>query len=61
MALGLMIPAMFSGKLQELMGYEWFFVWVMLATIPSFLVTGLIDVDPHFGRKAVAELEKESL
>ncbi len=51
MALGLMIPAMFSGKLQELLGYEWFFMWVMVATIPSFFVCTLIDVDPNFGRK----------
>jgi PAT family beta-lactamase induction signal transducer AmpG len=58
MALGLMIPAMFSGKLQELMGYDWFFIWVMLATIPSFAVCGLITVDPSFGRKASVELEE---
>lgn len=60
MALGLMIPAMFSGKLQELMGYGWFFLWVMLATIPSFLVTGLINVDHHFGRKSAAGLQDET-
>jgi MFS transporter, PAT family, beta-lactamase induction signal transducer AmpG len=58
MALGLMIPAMFSGKLQEIMGYEWFFIWVMLATIPSFVVCGLINIDPSFGRKAAAGLEE---
>ena len=38
MALGMMIPGMFSGWLQELIGYQHFFIWVMLCTIPSFLV-----------------------
>jgi PAT family beta-lactamase induction signal transducer AmpG len=60
MALGLMIPAMFSGKLQELMGYDWFFIWVMFATIPSFTVCRLINVDPSFGRKASADMEEST-
>src|SRR5690606_19387559 len=38
MALGMMIPGMFSGWLQEILGYKNFFVWVIIATIPSFLV-----------------------
>ena len=51
MALGMMIPGMFSGWLQELLGYQHFFIWVMLATIPGFLVTWLIPLDPQFGKK----------
>ncbi|MEP0548702.1 MAG: MFS transporter [Rhodothermales bacterium] len=51
MALGMMIPGMFSGWLQELIGYQEFFVWVLIATIPSFLVTALVRVDPEFGKK----------
>lgn len=51
MALGMMIPGMFSGWLQELVGYQEFFVWVLIATIPSFVVTALIRVDPTFGKK----------
>ena len=51
MALGMMIPGMFSGWLQELVGYQEFFVWVLVATIPSFLVTALVRVDPSFGKK----------
>jgi len=31
MALGMMIPGMFSGWLQEILGYEHFFIWVLLA------------------------------
>jgi len=37
MALGMMVPGLFSGWLQETLGYRHFFVWVMLATIPGFL------------------------
>jgi len=51
MALGMMIPAMFSGWLQELMGYRWFFLWVMVTTLPSFLVVAMVKIDPGFGRK----------
>lgn len=51
MALGMMIPGMFSGWLEELIGYEHFFLWVMIATIPSFLVCWLVDVDPEFGKE----------
>ena len=42
MALGMMLPGMFCGKLQLWLGYEMFFVWILIATIPSFLVTLLV-------------------
>ncbi|MGA9574223.1 MAG: MFS transporter [Lysobacterales bacterium] len=51
MALGMMLPGMFSGWLQELLGYQYFFIWVMVATLPSFVVTLLIPLDRSFGRK----------
>lgn len=51
MALGMMLPGMLSGWLQDIIGYENFFVWVMLATIPGFIVTKFIPLDPAFGRK----------
>jgi len=51
MALGMMLPGMFSGWLQELLGYQHFFVWVVLATVPSFAVVALIPLDVNFGRK----------
>jgi PAT family beta-lactamase induction signal transducer AmpG len=52
MALGMMIPGMWSGWLQEIIGYQHFFVWVVLATVPSFLVVFLIPLDKEFGKKA---------
>ncbi len=51
MALGMMIPAMASGWLQEQLGYQHYFLWVILATIPGFIVTGLVEIDPEFGKK----------
>jgi PAT family beta-lactamase induction signal transducer AmpG len=51
MALGMMLPGMVSGWLQELMGYRTFFFWVMAATIPSFIVAALIPLRGDFGRR----------
>lgn len=51
MALGMMIPGMFSGWLQELIGYQNFFIWVMLATIPAVAVVFFAPLDPSFGKK----------
>lgn len=51
MALGMMIPAMFSGWLQEQIGYQNFFFWIILSTIPGFIVVALIRIDPEFGMK----------
>ncbi|MBT3449518.1 MAG: MFS transporter [Bacteroidetes Order II. Incertae sedis bacterium] len=50
MALGMMIPGMISGWLQEMLGYQNFFIWILLATIPGFLVASLVDIDPEFGK-----------
>jgi PAT family beta-lactamase induction signal transducer AmpG len=54
MALGMMLPGMFSGWLQENIGYQHFFVWVMLATLPGFLVVAFVPLDPEFGKKATS-------
>lgn len=51
MALGMMIPGMISGWLQEMIGYPNFFVWVMICTIPSFIVLLFVKIDPEFGMK----------
>ncbi len=51
MALGMMIPGMVSGWLQELIGYQHFFIWVMICTIPSFMVIPFLKIDPKFGKK----------
>jgi PAT family beta-lactamase induction signal transducer AmpG len=55
MALGMMIPGMFSGWLQEIIGYQHFFIWVCIATIPGFIVTKFLKIDPEFGKKSREE------
>ena len=52
MALGMMIPGMFAGALQEWMGYVGFFWWIMGCCLVTLAVTALIKVDPSFGRKS---------
>ena len=52
MALGMMIPGMWSGWLQDHIGYVPFFAWVLVATIPSFVMAALIKVPEGFGKKA---------
>ncbi len=52
MALGMMLPGMAAGWLEDHLGYVKFFEWVLVATIPSFIATALIKVDPEFGKKA---------
>ena len=51
MALGIMLPGMWSGQLQEILGYKHFFIWVILATIPSFIVALKIPLDAKFGKR----------
>jgi PAT family beta-lactamase induction signal transducer AmpG len=51
MALGMMIPGMWSGWLQDHIGYPHFFGWVLLATVPSFIMAALIKVPADFGMK----------
>jgi PAT family beta-lactamase induction signal transducer AmpG len=51
MALGMMVPGMWSGDLQEYLGYRHFFVWTCLATIPAFIMAALVKIDPEFGKR----------
>ena len=44
MALGMMLPGMISGYIQELIGYQYFFLWIMLCTIPSFIAVTYIKL-----------------
>jgi PAT family beta-lactamase induction signal transducer AmpG len=39
MALGFMLPSMLSGYFSDMLGYKLFFIMVLVATIPSFIVT----------------------
>lgn len=51
MALGMMIPGMFAGWLQEQLGYNHFFVWVMLCSVVPVVAVSLLKIDPDYGRR----------
>lgn len=42
--LGYTLASMISGVLSDYMGYKNFFVWVLVATIPAFLITLLVPL-----------------
>lgn len=42
MNLGVMVPGMLSGVLSDWLGYKTFFLWVVIATIPAYLITALV-------------------
>ena len=51
MALGMMLPGMIAGWLQEQLGYVNFFGWVMGCCLITLAVTAFLKIDPAFGRK----------
>lgn len=51
MALGMMLPGMIAGWLQEMWGYPYFFVWIMICCAATFGVTALLKIDSDFGKK----------
>lgn len=56
MALGMMLPGMVSGYIQEYLGYGNFFIWVFLATIPGIILSRFLIFPYDFGKK---ETEKQ--
>lgn len=51
MALGMMLPGMAAGWLQETIGYRHFFVWTIVCCAATIAVCAFIKIDPNFGRK----------
>jgi len=53
MALGMMIPGMWSGWVADLIGYRHFFIWVICSAVPGLTIALLLNrkVDPEFGKK----------
>ncbi len=52
MAMGMMLPGMLSGYMQQWLGYPGFFVWVVIATIPGFAMAYWVKYPREFGKKA---------
>jgi PAT family beta-lactamase induction signal transducer AmpG len=57
MALGMMLPGMASGAIQEWLGYRNFFLWVILCTVPGFIAAARVKIPPGFGAKKPAPSE----
>jgi MFS transporter, PAT family, beta-lactamase induction signal transducer AmpG len=55
MALGMMLPGMISGWIQEMTGYGNFFIWVVLCTLPGFFIIRHLKIDKDFGVKKKGE------
>lgn len=53
MALSMMIPGLFAGALEEAVGYQTFFIIVMITCAVTFLVSAFLNIDPEFGKKKV--------
>lgn len=58
MALGMMIPGMIAGWLQESIGYVNFFILVTIACVATVAVSYFVRIDPEFGKKS-SEASKE--
>ena len=54
MALGMMIPGMWSGWVADIVGYQHFFVWVICSALPGLILALRLKIDPEFGRKSAA-------
>lgn len=54
MALGMMLPGMAAGWLQEMIGYQNFFYWIMICCLFTITVVAFVKVDPSFGKKQIA-------
>jgi PAT family beta-lactamase induction signal transducer AmpG len=44
MALGMMIPGMAAGWIQEMLGYQGFFVWIMVCCLATAAVTKFVKI-----------------
>ena len=51
MALGMMLPGMMAGWLSDVLGYQNFFIWILVACSVTFIVTAFLHIDPEFGKK----------
>lgn len=51
MALGMMLPGMLSGWLCDSFGYLSFFIWIMLCTIPGFIIIRYLKIPASSGQQ----------
>ena len=51
MALGMMLPGMAAGWLQETIGYRYFFIWTIVCCAATICVCSILKIAPDFGLK----------
>lgn len=51
MALGMMLPGMASGFIQEALGYPGFFVWIVIAAFPGILMVRYVKFPYEYGKR----------
>jgi len=51
MALGMMLPGMAAGWLQETIGYRYFFIWTIVCCAATIGVCSILKIAPDFGLK----------
>jgi len=51
MALSMMLPGLVAGWIQQQVGYQWFFIIVVLCCALTFVSAALLKIDPDFGKK----------
>ena len=61
MALGMMLPGMAAGWIQEQLGYQHFFIFIMIATIPTLLLIPFMKVDKDFGKSKKTPMPGEEV
>ena len=61
MNLGFMLPSMVSGFVSDFLGYREFFIWVLIATIPAFIVSWLVPLKKVEEEPAPEELVAEAV
>jgi len=54
MALGMMLPGMWSGWLADTLGYRHFFIWVIFSALPGLVLALQLKIEPQFGKKSAA-------
>lgn len=59
MALSMMLPGLIAGWLQELVGYLWFFIIVVLLCVITFIVAAFVKINPEFGKKEINRSDED--
>jgi len=57
MALGMMLPGLVSGYIQEWLGYDGFFIWVVIGALPALLILKYLKYPADYGKKGAGSNE----